>query len=320
MSRTHKPKPPDKGESAPKPSRKVAIEEVLRSLQDLVNNELSVAAPPAEARPLQEADVVPVAPPAPESGFLIPFEPAPALARNGDTGTNATISLEALPESVAETAPAPEPAPLAKEPLPPEGLQQELPYLEPEPAIETPVTAAIEPSSLLLEPDFPGPELPGTDELDDRSIHITSIEKETEIEPAASPDMPIPALPADDLPELEPVASDPILETSGTGTNSALADADSLNDIPVLEDAVDLHDELEPHPNLDESSLPAAALPAAQDGRRLAIQVAARLNVELRKAGQPGLSSDVIARLAHLLEETLAKGAPNMENSAKTKH
>ncbi len=42
MSPTRKPKPPDKG--APpehKPSRKVALEEVLRSLQDLVSNELA---------------------------------------------------------------------------------------------------------------------------------------------------------------------------------------------------------------------------------------------------------------------------------------
>jgi hypothetical protein len=43
--------------------------------------------------------------------------------------------------------------------------------------------------------------------------------------------------------------------------------------------------------------------------------VAARLNVELRKQGKRGLASDVIAHLAHLLEDALAKGRANMENS-----
>jgi hypothetical protein len=311
MSRTHKPNPPEKGDSAPKPSRKVAIEEVLRSLQDLVNNELSVDA----SKPEPTADAVPPGNPVPKSGISNPFPPASARART-DAGENVPIDLEVLPEIVPETAPTPpEPAHITKEQLPPEGLQQELPYLEPEAAIQTSATAAVEPSPLLVEPEFPSPELPGTDELDDRSVPDTIDVKVKGIEPAGLSDPPIPASPADDIREPEPVASGPSLETSGAGASPAVAHDDGPNDLPVLEDAVDLHDEPEPHQVPDESSLP-----AAQDGRRLAIQVAARLNVELRKAGQPGLSSDVIARLARLLEETLAKGAPNMENSTKPKH
>jgi len=65
---------------------------------------------------------------------------------------------------------------------------------------------------------------------------------------------------------------------------------------------------------------PAATLPPADAAHRLAIQVAARLNVELRKSGQGGLSSDIITRLARLLQEALAKGAPNMENTPPDKH
>jgi hypothetical protein len=60
-------------------------------------------------------------------------------------------------------------------------------------------------------------------------------------------------------------------------------------------------------------------LPPADAARRLAIQVAARLNVELRKSGQVGLSSDIITRLARLLQEALAKSAPNMENTPQDK-
>lgn len=316
MSRTHKPKPPDKGESAPKPSRKVAIEEVLRSLQDLVNNELSVDTPQPEARPPQAGGIAPVEPPAPESEISIPFTPPATLA-----GADAGIDLEVLPESVPETPAAPEPAHIAKAPLPPQGLQQELPYLEPEPAIQTPVTAAIEPSSLLVEADASSPELPGTEELDHRGKRRTTTAAElTGIEPAGPSDASVPASPADPGPGLEAVAPDGNPEPTDAGENPLLADGADMNDIPVLEDAVDLAEEPEPHQALDESSPPAVPPPAAQDGRRLAIQVAARLNVELRKAGQPGLSSDVIARLAHLLEEALAKGAANMENSPKTKH
>ena len=319
MSRTHKPKPPDKGEAAPKPSRKVAIEEVLRSLQDLVNNELSADTPKPETPAVPAMGIASLEAPVPASEISNAFSSASAPVQ-ADSSTNTTIDLEVLPECAPETAAAPEPARSAKRPLPPEGLQQELPYLEPEPTSETPVTAAVEPSSLLQEPDFPGPELPGTDELDDRSIGNITGASATGTEPAGSPGMSIPASLADDIPALEPVVSGPIPDIADAGASPALADADGLNDIPVLEDVVDLPEELESHPVMDEPPPPVAALPAAQDGRRLAIQVAARLNVELRKAGQPGLSSDVIARLAHLLEETLAKGAPNMENSAKTKH
>ena len=88
---------------------------------------------------------------------------------------------------------------------------------------------------------------------------------------------------------------------------------ENWDDIPVLEEAVDMAD----INDTDEGHASGAMLPHAGDARRLAIQVAARLNVELRKSGQPGLSSEIITRLARMLEEALAKGTANVENTKK---
>jgi hypothetical protein len=103
------------------------------------------------------------------------------------------------------------------------------------------------------------------------------------------------------------------------------------DDIPVLNEAVELTEDTDTGEAGHETDpgdilatmefVPSAAnLPPADAAHRLAIQVAARLNVELRKSGQGGLSSDIITRLARLLQEALAKGAPNMENTPPDKH
>ena len=86
---------------------------------------------------------------------------------------------------------------------------------------------------------------------------------------------------------------------------------ENWDDIPVLEEAVDMAD------INDSDEGQASMLPHPGDARRLAIQVAARLNVELRKSGQPGLSSEIITRLARMLQEALAKGTANVENTKK---
>jgi len=315
MSRTDKPKPPDKGESAPKPSRKVAIEEVLRSLQDLVNNELSIDEPKPG---MPSAAPIPPAVAAPEPEIPIALTPASAP---DDARADPGIELEALPQSIPETATAPETVPTIKQPRPPGGLQQDLPFLEPEPAIKAEVATTDESSPLLVEPDFPSPELPGTDELDDHPGPTgTGAAGEPGNEPGGLPDAPFPVSTAEHTPELVAATPADHTETADAGASPSVADTADLNDIPVLEDAVELTEEAELHADQDEPLSSATTLLAARDGRRVAIQVAARLNVELRKAGQPGLSSDIIARLAHLLEETLAKGAANMENRPKTKH
>jgi hypothetical protein len=293
MSPTRKPNPLDRGApTAHKPSRKVALDEVLRSLQDLVQNELNVESP--------EPGKTPPAVPAPEAA-----EPAPAASP--EVPVAETVILETLSDAdeeiVMETPlpaagpePAADPAPLTRAaespvipaaiPIPPGGLQQELPYLDaPAPPVpETPAIIASEPATALS--------LQETDSLE--------------------------LLPEPVIDIAEPPSHD---ETSTDSTSAALGESIDFSDIPVLEDAVELSEDLPPLEALAPGPVPGpSALPPAPDARRLAIQVAARLNVTLRKEGKPVLASDVIARLAHELEEALAKAGSNMENNPPEKH
>jgi hypothetical protein len=257
-------RPRDLGAPEPKPSRKVALDEVLRTLQDLVGNELSVESPqkvrPEKTRRSSAAD--------------LPAETPNAVSALPEAATNLEIVTEAPePESVTEielTAPEPEQPSIV---VPPEGLQQDLPHLEPE----------------IIPATRPKPE-------------------------------PIPAVVAQDLepivtelPELEMA---PAMETAPAPVLPASDHDHTPTDIPVLSDVVDEVEEIEAVAlPADEAALPGLTMtPPVVDGRKLAIQVAARLNVELRKDGKPVLSSDVIARLAHALEEALAKAASNSEN------
>ena len=256
-------RPRDFGAPEPKPSRKVALDEVLRTLQDLVGNELNVEAP-QQAKPAKTR--------APSR-----IEP-PAKFQN-------EITAEApLPESVTEIElTAPEPEPPAAVAVPPEGLQQELPHLEPEVLSANPPEPVPKPA--------PKPAIVAQD-----------------LEPIAT-----------ELPELEII---PVVETAPAPAPVPAASDHDLTptDIPVLSDVVDEIEEIEAVAlPADQTTLPGLTMPPpppAADARKLAIQVAARLNVELRKDGKPGLSSDVIARLAHALEEALAKAASNSENKA----
>lgn len=271
-----KAKPRDLGE-VHKPSRKVALNEVLQSLQDLVHNELSLpdktshalqdSAAPAKRESGHRAEAIgpgtTVAPPARDN------EPPPARKSEPRTARPARSS----------TPPASEPSPPV---IPPGGLQQELPYLDPvETAVPTPMAPAPEAEPPPTEPPEP--------------VLTPAVEFETE---------------ASELAPLEPLRED---HEPAPPTVTTAAEEGDLSEIPVLEDIIDFNDEPEPRAE-------APAVPPAADARRLAIQVAARLNVELRKAGKPSLSSDVITRLARLLEEALAKAGTNMENSPPEKH
>ena len=283
MSSTRKPKPPDKG--APpehKPSRKVALEEVMRSLQDLVSNELSTdATPPVEPPKRRRAADKPAA----ETSA-----PMKADARREEAVPEVeSITLEGLPDIPAEIPVAPEtplvsiqsPSPkdkTAKTKTDPSGIQQELPYLDalPELPAESPIASAV-------DTEQPGALLPDAEPPSPSSIL----------------DFPAPAIPHEAAPAM-PAAAQAIIP-------------ENWDDIPVLEEAVDMAD----ISDTDEGHAGGAMLPHAGDARRLAIQVAARLNVELRKSGQPGLSSEIITRLARMLEEALAKGTANVENTKK---
>lgn len=299
MSPTHKPKPPDKG--APpehKPSRKVALEEVMRSLQDLVSNELAIepAKPAGEAQPgtaktkktapegkppaarsAFSADVLPSMPPGTTEPTTEPESVAPDQVFPKPPVSAIPDVVDALPDLGAEplTTPA-EPPPSTASEIPLGGLQQELPYLE---------TAPLAPSTNLPTP----------------------ISEATETEVASL------------LPEVLPADDAKTNSVAGNNTPATTAEEISWDDFPVLEEVVEIDTDAVSH-RTDASGATAAKLPPADAAHRLAIQVAARLNVELRKSGQGGLSSDIITRLARLLQEALAKGAANMENSPPDKH
>jgi hypothetical protein len=276
MSTTRKPKPPDKG--APpehKPSRKVALEEVMRSLQDLVSNELAIE--PAKQPDETAAHKTGKSRTASKRGSA-PGTPPPETetASAGTTSEIESIALESVPDVAATTLPTPEPHAASMPAIPAGGLQQELPYLEP----QSPTPGYPQPGG--TEPDS----LPAVDDT-----------------AAADNKVPSDAV-APPLAEATPAPPEEV----------------NWDDIPVLEEAVEMLEATEANEAGRVVGGPVATnLPPADAARRLAIQVAARLNVELRKSGQAGLSSDIITRLARLLQEALAKGALNMENTTVNK-
>lgn len=268
MSSTRKPKPPDKGAPTEhKPSQKVALQEVMRSLQDLVSNELAIdSTPPVEAPKRRRAD-------------KFTTEPSPSVPekkRGDEVEEVESITLESLPDLPAETLAPPEAAPPTtnKTKTDPSGIQQELPYLD-----ALPELPAENPTPIMFDTDQPAALLPET----------------------VSPDVP------SILDSPTPTITDPTPPAAAAQTLIP----ENWDDIPVLEEAVDMAD------INDSDEGQTAMLPHPGDARRLAIQVAARLNVELRKSGQPGLSSEIITRLARMLQEALAKGPTNMENTKK---
>lgn len=304
MSPTRKPNPLDRGVPAgPKPSRKVALEEVLRSLQDLVQNELNVDSPtpasPPDARKNSRAQ-----------------SPEPNPDDSADTSLDETIILEspAEPDTTAEadsplltraSAP-PDPTPAlntADTPraIPRGGLQQELPYLDETTAAVAVGAAQSKPSRLTVDAGASTTlalaEEPGLSIAPEPA-------PETVPEPVSDPVLDI----------AEPPRQEPEPPAATAASPGEIAD---FGDIPILEDAVELSDDFPTLGAPDADPAPAAPLLAARDARRLAIQVAARLNVTLRKEGKPVLTTDVIARLARELEEALAKDGANMENKRR---
>ncbi len=307
MSSTRKPKPPDKG--APpehKPSRKVALEEVMRTLQDLVSNELATAPEksPGEATAAKTKRAAPAEKqPAARSAFSADMQPAaPPIVAEPEP-----VAPEGLPgDLVKPLHPPTEPPPPASSAVPPGGLQQELPYLEPIPAapselLPSPTPEVAQPDVSSLLPEALPSDAAAADIAADKSVPMDTAPASLTEAPAAPAEVMAPAeeIKWDDI----PVLHEAVELTEDTESGEAGHETDPGDMIATMEYVQS-----------------AANLPPADAAHRLAIQVAARLNVELRKSGQGGLSSDIITRLARLLKEALAKGAPNMENTPPDKH
>lgn len=274
-----------------------------------------------------------------------------AAAPAADPATTARPRRGRLGDTVVITPPRDIPPPpkaapqrggrqaVVETPVPAGGLQQQLPYLDvsPSPDGNTPA------SSRRVEPEGEIPHLPVADKVASRTPaarggartdHDLPAESEIEIPDlpstgfmTASPAVPSPLDRAgsmatdgpDELPDLDYSAVPTTVPAKPTAL-SVVDDDTGPSDIPLLEDAIDLDEHIElatPKPPVP--AIPTAPRPTGGDPRRLAIQLAARLNVDLRREGKPVLGSDVIAKLARLLEESLAKGAPNMENTRPKK-
>lgn len=274
-----------------KPSPKRTLEEVLKSLQDLIRNDL-VSGRGAESRPPP-----PSAPPAASAPDAFDqaldrldelithelLEPARHAQEAAQPKPEEILPGEPEwpPEESAEAAdvepfppPAESEAQARAKPVPAEddrtetenvrfGVQDRLPFEEPPPSLA---------SFLRDEPS-----------------------EESKAEPASSPAPPAQGPHEEPQPATggaAPAPGPPPEETVHAGSDSTPDDG-----IPVLNEVVA---ELEPAP---EAVTPATA-------REIAIRVVARLNIERRKAGEPPLDIRTIERLQNLLKEALARGEP----------
>ena len=132
------------------------------------------------------------------------------------------------------------------------------------------------------------------------SAHVPSLE----IEVAEAPGSSI------DFERSEPPAPASVQDESALGSLGGHLEVD-LGDLPILQDVV------VPPPAAGQLNLIEPPLPAADRARQLAVRVAARLNIERRKRGEPGIDTKTIHRLQQLLREELEKAGAKSENTPK---
>ncbi|MBI5611459.1 MAG: hypothetical protein HY942_00100 [Gammaproteobacteria bacterium] len=282
-----------------KPSQKHTLDEVLRSLQDMIRHELAdvPAHQPADAARAPRAAGQDIHGDLEKALETLKSDLEGSLLRAGGSTPFQSLDslLPALGTPPGATAPAvPPPFTPRKElpelrsahaPPPAAGAtarkeQRDLPFLD---AVVPTGDAAPAP----LHHDHPSPSRPGLTDL--------AAQTATDRAPVAPDD---------------PLVSATLSDAEAIAREAALL-ADS---IPVLTDAVVF-------PDADgeiAAEAPAqleAPLPSPDRARDIAIQVAARLNIEMRKSGRRGLNTPAIIRLAQLLRDALAQAQPNMDNS-----
>ncbi len=114
----------------------------------------------------------------------------------------------------------------------------------------------------------------------------------------------------DDVNPQDPLVSAAASDAEAIAREEALL-ADS---IPVLTDAVVFPD-AGGESDVEETLQIEVPLPSPDRARDIAIRVAATLNIEMRKSGRRGLSTPVVIRLAQLLRDALAQAQSNVDNS-----
>ncbi len=108
---------------------------------------------------------------------------------------------------------------------------------------------------------------------------------------------------------------DPLVSAAASDAEAITREEALLADsIPVLTDAVVFPD-AGGEVDAEEALQIEVPLPSPDRARDIAIRVAATLNIEMRKSGRRGLSTPVIIRLAQLLRDALAQAQSNVDNS-----
>jgi hypothetical protein len=337
-----------------KPNPKHTLEEVLKSLQDLIRNDLLEGTPNA-APPGTAMKSPPATPLRHESAGnlnigtvieslkgLIATELDVAGEEPPETAAPAVVSaMTPAPEDIApgtkrgirkgpDIAPAAPGDVSAKKTraVPPGELQQELPFGDGA-ADESPdISAEANPE------ESAEPELAGIDEAAEEII-LEGLPETRESETAPpSLEAPPPGDPTDlDIPSLDaaldateitfeldrpPAPAPPTEASPRVHTASEPATVEEItpapapepeiraDDIPVLQDVALPPPESTP-PAPAAASAPLTSLPLPEHARQVAVQVIARLNVELRKIGERGLDPKTVDRLQYLLREVLEK-------------
>lgn len=238
-----------------KPSRKRTLEDVTRSLQDLVNNELSDAS--LRMRSLQER--------------------VKKVRSDTTAETPGSSPAQSSEPSSARLTPAPGKKPAANTSKNHPGSDP-VEDMDPEEWIRVLGDAVADKT----------PSEPGTANIAEVS--------------ATGADIPSPTMP------------------TGQSATQAMTEADYQtgdqmdmwdDDIPVLRDVAAPPPMSEPEP----AAVDEHTLSPKERGRKLAIRVIAKLNIELREKGKPELPPLIINRLQRILEQELAQQAANMDNS-----
>lgn len=325
-----------------KPSERHTLEEVLKSLQDLIRNDLLENAPPAKPPPAAASGTPPAhaEPSGPVDihsvmqslrelvGKELTAEdapapsPAPAAASVAETplpeGKAARKIEPATGTLRAKKAPAQEPPPTP----PPKatgggGLQQHLPFDAARSTDDLELTAppgadleVLDTGSTKKKPSAPGAT------RESRTLDAAT-------QPAGPPAPEVVRAADASAPGKDLAAAlkelDTVEFTPSSADDAAQAPAFDLDDIPVLDDIVlESPGATSEIPVLfDEVAVPAPKSPPSPErARDLAIQVIARLNIELRKSGATALDPQVIPRLQALLREALEREAANRDNNA----
>lgn len=293
-----------------KPNPKHTLDEVLKSLQDLIRNELlddasSVRRPAAADEKSDSQAAVTTTADLGKEHLASGDAPAPAAERldlpqvieslhalvtdelavdpEQSVGDGAVRDLATQDHGASALAPE-TPGPEAQaddasldgspRPIPPEGLQEELPLF-------TPSAAGAEIATYDVPP-APAPDALPPEALAEAVDHGTSANAFELAEPFSLP--PARAVPS----------SDPALVPDAIERQALHAD-----DIPVLEDIV------LPPPSETPAPPPGALQLDPSQAHALAVRVVARLNIELRQSGERPLDARIIQRLERLLREAL---------------